>query len=357
MFTNTDQKHFDVIEITNEMPYNRIGGVGSVIENLISGFQNIDVNVLWFVLDHNYRPFEIENILALSPSVVFGTYEDLSKFKAPVVHLHSYNYNPKLLDYISKKNSIFTVHSLLSYEETSNDVELPHAVQWQETLIRHSNKVVLVSEAEKKYYHRLNYHHLNANVSVIYNGLREPVASFRQRLKKKIGFCGRLVPRKHPEYAQKILNERSFENIDTLIAGKTFSNYARNLLREENLELRVKYLGWCGGDRMVEFYNQIDLLAVPSIYEPFGMTALEAAVRGIPIVCTRIDGLVEILGEYAFYCADYTYESFHEAMCRWLDADDEYICNITEGALKRYHKYFTDTTMASEYQKQFNSFK
>ena len=41
MITNTRERDFDVIEITNEMPHNRMGGMGSVIEALTSGFAAI----------------------------------------------------------------------------------------------------------------------------------------------------------------------------------------------------------------------------------------------------------------------------------------------------------------------------
>lgn len=355
MRINTDEKNFDVIEITNEMPYNRIGGVGSVIDNLISGFRSTCIKALWFLVDHSYRTFEIENIMNSYPSVAIGSYEDLGRFSAPVVHLHSYNYNPGLLAYLSDNKSIFTVHSLLSYEEKSNDVELPLAVHWQETLIRTCNEVIVVSEAEREYYYKLGYHHLNPNVYVIYNGLRQPADISRQGPNKALGFCGRLVPRKHPEYVQLILNETGFETFKTLIAGKAFSTYARDLLKKENLEHRVHYLGWCGDARLDAFYNSIDLLAMPSIYEPFGMAALEAAARGIPVVCNHCDGLVEVLGEYAIYYKNDTYDDFRTAMYGWLKADDETLYHITDGAKTRYQTHFTDSRMAEEYKQRFEA--
>lgn len=353
MITNTDARTFDVVEITNEMPINRIGGVGSVIENLLSGFQALGVRALWFLVDHSYRPFEIEEILAEYPSVAIGTHEDLQHFQAPIVHLHSYNYNPQLLDYLQDNKALFTIHSLLAYEEWSNDVELPLAVEWQEALIAACDEVVLVSEAERRYYRRLGYHRLNPRVGVVHNGVRSPARVCNRRQKRVLGYSGRLVPRKHPEYVQMILREEGFEELTTMIAGKAFSTYARDLLRDLEIEDRVRYLGWCGGARLEAFYDAIDVLAVPSIYEPFGLAALEAAARGIPVVCTRVDGLVEVLGEYAFYCEGDTYEDFQEAMYRWLELDQKSIAALTEGARARYERHFTDVAMARKYQRRF----
>ncbi len=48
--------------------------------------------------------------------------------------------------------------------------------------------------------------------------------------KQVLGFCGRLVPRKHPEYVQWMLTEPGFDTRRVLIAGRGFSPYARDLL-------------------------------------------------------------------------------------------------------------------------------
>jgi glycosyltransferase involved in cell wall biosynthesis len=353
MITNTDARSFDVIEVTNEMPVNRIGGVGSVIENLLSGFRSVGVRALWFLVDHSYRSFEVDEILAEYPSVAIGTHDDLRRFRAPLVHLHSYNYNPQLLDYLEDHRSVFTIHSLLAYEEWSNDVELPFRVEWQETLIAACDQVVLISEAERQYYRRLGYHRLNPRVSVVHNGVRPPGGFHNHRGNRVLGFCGRLVPRKHPEYVQMILQEEGFENCSTMIAGKAFSAYARDLLEDLGIEDRVRYLGWCGGARLEAFYDAIDVLAMPSVYEPFGMAALEAVARGIPVVCTRVDGLAEVLGEYAFYCEEESYEEFRLAMRRWLEADEETLAAVTEGARARYRRDVTDVAMARRYRHLF----
>jgi hypothetical protein len=47
VITNTARRAFDVIEITNEMPLNRTGGVGTVIDNLIPASRRRRCGV-WF---------------------------------------------------------------------------------------------------------------------------------------------------------------------------------------------------------------------------------------------------------------------------------------------------------------------
>ncbi|MES1948393.1 group 1 glycosyl transferase [Salinisphaera sp. C84B14] len=46
---------------------------------------------------------------------------------------------------------------------------------------------------------------------------------------------------------------------------------------------------------MAAFYDEIDLMLVPSMVEPFGRTSMEAQARGCPLIVTAVDGLPETL--------------------------------------------------------------
>ncbi len=353
MITNTDVRAFDVIEVTNEMPVNRTGGVGTVIENLMTGFPSEGVRALWFLTDHGYSDTQLSDILERFPNVAVGPIEDLERFTAPVSHVHSYQQNPALANYLASRPAVCTIHSLLALEERTNDVKLGTAVEWQERLISRSACVVVLSRAERAQYAALGYERLNRCVRVIYNGVHPPPRFRAPRGKRVLGYCGRLVPRKHPEYVQMMLNEPEFEDCRVLIAGRGFSPYARDLLRKRGLDERVQFLGWCAGERMEAFFDAIDVLAVPSIYEPFGLVAVEAASRGVPVVCTAVDGLTEVLGEHAFYCADTTFAAFRTAMQAWRAATPEELASRCRAARTRYRRRFTDRIMCRRYGRLF----
>jgi glycosyltransferase involved in cell wall biosynthesis len=270
MIANTAERDFEVIEITNEMPYNRIGGVGSVIESLMSGFAKLGVHALWYVADHQYPVHEVAAILARYPRVVLGNHAELAAFRAPVAHVHSYNHAPGLLDALDGACSLFTIHSLLACEEVSNDVNLRGAVADQERLIAASDEVVLVSEAELGNYQQLGYERLNNRVSVVHNGIALPAFAGRRRRRGVLGYCGRLVPRKKPEYVQMLLLEPDFEAFEVMIAGKAFSRYARDLVGRLGIEHRVHYLGWCGGPRLDAFFDAIECSCSPRSTNPSG---------------------------------------------------------------------------------------
>lgn len=353
MISNSSLQGIAILEITNEMPLNRLGGVGSVIDSLIQGFETLGVRVLWFLVDHHYTPEEVDRLLASFPHVAIGTADELETLSAPVAHLHTYNHNLRLLDHLRGKRIILTIHSLLRCEAEFNGVDLGRAIARQEALIARCHQVVLVSHAELWHYQRLGYMALNDRVCVIHNGLACPARQNRHNGSRRLGFCGRLVPRKRPEYVQLILKERGFEEYISLVAGRGFSAYSRHLMEDAELQHRVRYLGWCAGARLEAFYQAIELLVIPSVYEPFGMVALEAMARGVPVLCTPIGGLVEILGEEAVFMADCHYESFRKAMWQWRGMATRDRQAMVETARHRYHRHFTDVAMARRYRSLF----
>jgi glycogen synthase len=55
------------------------------------------------------------------------------------------------------------------------------------------------------------------------------------------------------------------------------------------------FLGWIGDDRLHALYRIADLCVVPSLYEPFGLVALEAMASGCPCVVADTGGLREVV--------------------------------------------------------------
>jgi glycogen(starch) synthase len=57
------------------------------------------------------------------------------------------------------------------------------------------------------------------------------------------------------------------------------------------------FLGWIGDDALHSLYRIADLCVVPSIYEPFGLVALEAMASGCPCIVADTGGLREVVPE------------------------------------------------------------
>jgi glycogen synthase len=57
------------------------------------------------------------------------------------------------------------------------------------------------------------------------------------------------------------------------------------------------FIGWTGDDVLHSLYRIADLCVVPSIYEPFGLVALEAMASGCPCIVADTGGLREVVPE------------------------------------------------------------
>ena len=69
----------------------------------------------------------------------------------------------------------------------------------------------------------------------------------------------------------------------------------KSLVRRLRLDHAVTFLGFVPDDQLNALYNQAQCVVVPSIFEGFGITVIEAIAAGTRVVGTDVDGIREIL--------------------------------------------------------------
>src|SRR5438093_4980713 len=81
-----------------------------------------------------------------------------------------------------------------------------------------------------------------------------------------------------------------------LVAGSgTHEAELRRQAAELGLMEHGSFLGWIGDDVLHSLYRIADVCVVPSIYEPFGLVALEAMASGCPCIVADTGGLREVV--------------------------------------------------------------
>ena len=81
-----------------------------------------------------------------------------------------------------------------------------------------------------------------------------------------------------------------------LVAGSgTHEAELRAQASRLGLDEHGTFLGWIGDDVLHSLYRIADLCVVPSIYEPFGLVALEAMASGCPCIVADTGGLREVV--------------------------------------------------------------
>jgi glycogen(starch) synthase len=121
---------------------------------------------------------------------------------------------------------------------------------------------------------------------------------FAQPDEKLVLLVGRLVYEKGFQLALEALPgliER-VGNVRFLVAGSgTHEQELKAQASELGLDEHGTFLGWIGDDVLHSLYRIADLTVVPSIYEPFGLVALEAMASGCPCLVADTGGLREVV--------------------------------------------------------------
>lgn len=115
---------------------------------------------------------------------------------------------------------------------------------------------------------------------------------------KLVIFIGRLVPQKGVEYLIRAipLIVRNHRGTKFLIAGDGWSrSHLESMAAATGYGNKIRFLGFITDSERVELLMSADALVIPSIYEPFGIVALEGMAAGVPIVASNVGGLSEIV--------------------------------------------------------------
>ena len=115
---------------------------------------------------------------------------------------------------------------------------------------------------------------------------------------KLVLLIGRLVYEKGFQLALEAM-PRVIEEVPGtrfLVAGSgTHEAELHSQAEELGLMEHGTFLGWIGDDVLHSLYRIADLTVVPSIYEPFGLVALEAMASGCPCIVADTGGLREVV--------------------------------------------------------------
>jgi glycogen synthase len=128
--------------------------------------------------------------------------------------------------------------------------------------------------------------------------LRARYAAPGQRL---VLLAGRLVYEKGFQVALDALGRRGgvlrrLPDVRYLVAGTgTHEDELKAQARRLRIVRRGTFAGWLGDDTLHGLYRIADLCVVPSLYEPFGLVALEAMASGCPCIVADTGGLREVV--------------------------------------------------------------
>lgn len=182
-----------------------------------------------------------------------------------------------------------------------------HTVEWW---LGHEASRVLVCSAYMKWEVTRLLDLPGCRVEVIPNGVdrrvwRAPaprsVAAARRRFAGDgplLGYAGRLVYEKGVQHLVEAVPKlrAQWPELRVVIAGDgPYAGELRELTADLDLHGAVTFPGFLSEAELPAVLAATDATVVPSLYEPFGMVALEAAAAGAPLAVADTGGLAEIV--------------------------------------------------------------
>ncbi len=136
-------------------------------------------------------------------------------------------------------------------------------------------------------------------------------------------FAGRLEYEKGVQTILEALPlvDRWIPGVRLVVAGTgTYRSELEDRCRSLRLGNRVRFEGFVGESRLRDLYGAADLVVIPSLYEPFGLVALETMAAGTPVVAADTGGLREVVeeGVTGLRFAPGDHHSLSQAMVRVL---------------------------------------
>ncbi|WP_281774504.1 glycosyltransferase [Methanobacterium formicicum] len=263
-----------------------------------------------------YRFRNISNKLAyknfpIAPSMAKSLKKNMHKFD--IIHLHEYrSFQAILIHYYSKRNNIpyliqphGSTINIMGMSKLKNlfDITIGHKI------LKDASKVIALNERECNIIKKFNVN--PSDIKIIPNGISlsefsnlPDKGNFRLKygIKKHenlILYLGRIHKIKGIDLLVRTFAKLVNDNIILVIVGPDggYLQEIKKIVEEFGIKDKVIFTGPLYGSKKLEAYIDADLYVLPSIYETFPSTVLEACACGTPVIVTDNCGISNIVNQ------------------------------------------------------------
>ena len=252
-------------------------------------------------LHRNFRDAELYGNDVLNMVGYFAEITELiaTKLSFDIIHAHdwmTFEAGIRLKERF-KKPLILHVHSL-NIDRVGPDLE-NSIYKLEKKAFRAAELIIPVSNYTGSLI-REHYGVEPERIRTVHNGI-EPVRTFKTEKKfpeKLVLFLGRITLQKGPEFfletAAKVIEK--YPAVRFAIAGD--GDQLNKLIEEgayTEISHKLHFTGFLDRQRVHALLSMADIFCMPSVSEPFGLSALEAVQFGIPVIITKKSGAAEVL--------------------------------------------------------------
>jgi glycogen(starch) synthase len=322
-----------ILMLSWEYPPRIIGGISRVVYNLAQklGEKGNEVHVItcWesgskeeevdcHVNVHRVRTYEIDAscfinwVHHMNFSFLEGSVKLMKeKGKVDIIHAHDWmtTFAAKTLKHIYMVPLICTMHATESGRNYGIHNDIQRYINSVEWWLTYESWRVIVNSNYMRDEVKNTFQLPEDKIKVIPNGVNiekfnncRSEIGFRRKYamdnEKIVFFVGRLVNEKGAhilvDAAPKIIHH--YNNVKFIIAGRGPQlDYLRKIANERNISHKIYFTGYISDEELIKLYKCVDVAVFPSLYEPFGIVALEGMLANVPVVVSDAGGLGEIV--------------------------------------------------------------
>jgi len=279
-------------------------------------------NKMWLDKDfNNFRIVRFKNLsvilsrtsnLIITPELYRFLYKHANDFD--LIHVHEYTtYQNIVVQRISKNCNVpyvLQAHGSLpkigkKFRKWIFDVFFGY------NILQKATKVIALNRFEADQYRRMGVP--EEKIAIIPNGIDlseyanlPPKGAFKRKFgipeeKKIILYLGRIHKIKGIDFLIKayayLINDMHCKDVLLVIAGPDdgYLKEAKSLTSALGISKHVLFTGPLYGSDKLEAYVDSDVVVLPSRYETFPMSVLEAYACGKPVIASKVGGLVDLI--------------------------------------------------------------
>jgi glycosyltransferase involved in cell wall biosynthesis len=248
-----------------------------------------------------------------------------------VIHMRDFrSYQNVVVERIAKRLKIpyiVQAHGSLPRIIEKQNLKKLYDWVWGYRILKNASKAIALTNSEVTQYKQMGVK--DENIVIIPNGLDVEIfenlpkyGQFREKhgitTKLMVLYLGRIHKIKGIDLLIKSFSSFAKETSDAIlvIAGPDagYLPTLQKLAKKLNLEKKVLFVGPLYGRDKLEAYVDADVYVLPSIYEVFGLTLLEACACNTPVITTDRCGLADIINGQVGLVVPYN----ENALCRAL---------------------------------------
>lgn len=264
------------------------GGVVTVIKNILK--LDFGDNLLMEVVATTKENAKLSTFI----KAIFTTIRKFIRRDVQIAHIHMASkgsfYRKSIIVLLSK---VFKV-SVIIHVHGACFKEFYNEMNWLmkkycKYIFNKADKIIVLTESWKNFFSQITD---IEKIEIVSNFVFLPNNSVKkiktENEKKNILFMGRLGQRKGTFdliNAIEILVGKT-RNFKLILAGDGEIEKCKNMIKDKKLEEFIEGVGWIDNEEKTKYLENGDILVLPSYFESFGLSLIEAMSYKIPVIAT-----------------------------------------------------------------------